>query len=146
MSAYAEICSMFEQRRKVEEEYASAAYSQLLTFVELFEFYINPLPDQTAPFRIVDNKMIAAVCIRTEDKNDCTWVPVSVKPISLVECFMEIGYGTDRVKQFHVNFSYGAIGIKQTSSDNALSYLEAMFKEEASFNPFHTKDDTNEIG
>ena len=39
MSAYAEICSMFEQRRKVEEEYASAAYSQLLTFVELFEFY-----------------------------------------------------------------------------------------------------------
>ena len=67
---------MFEQRRKVEEEYASAAYSQLLTFVELFEFYIgcqqpdlvvplrideccNPLPDQTAPFRIVDNKMIA---------------------------------------------------------------------------------------
>ena len=133
MSAYAEICSMFEQRRKVEEEYASAAYSQLLTFVELFEFYIgcqqpdlvvplrideccNPLPDQTAPFRIVDNKMIAAVCIRTEDKNDCTWVP------------------------------YGAIGIKQTSSDNALSYLEAMFKEEASFNPFHTKDDTNEIG
>ena len=144
MSAYAEICSMFEQRRKVEEEYASAAYSQLLTFVELFEFYIgcqqpdlvvplrideccNPLPDQTAPFRIVDNKMIAAVCIRTEDKNDCTWVP-------------------DRVKQFHVNFSYGAIGIKQTSSDNALSYLEAMFKEEASFNPFHTKDDTNEIG
>ena len=75
-----------------------------------------------------------------------TWVPVSVKPISLVECFMEIGYGTDRVKQFHVNFSYGAIGIKQTSSDNALSYLEAMFKEEASFNPFHTKDDTNEIG
>ena len=152
-----------EQRRKVEEEYASAAYSQLLTFVELFEFYIgcqqpdlvvplrideccNPLPDQTAPFRIVDNKMIAAVCIRTEDKNDCTWVPVSVKPISLVECFMEIGYGTDRVKQFHVNFSYGAIGIKQTSSDNALSYLEAMFKEEASFNPFHTKDDTNEIG
>ena len=92
MSAYAEICSMFEQRRKVEEEYASAAYSQLLTFVELFEFYIgcqqpdlvvplrideccNPLPDQTAPFRIVDNKMIAAVCIRTEDKNDCTWVP-----------------------------------------------------------------------
>ena len=86
MSAYAEICSMFEQRRKVEEEYASAAYSQLLTFVELFEFYIgcqqpdlvvplrideccNPLPDQTAPFRIVDNKMIAAVCIRTEDKN-----------------------------------------------------------------------------
>ena len=160
MSAYAEICSMFEQRRKVEEEYASAAYSQLLTFVELFEFYIgcqqpdlvvplrideccNPLPDQTAPFRIVDNKMIAAVCIRTEDKNDCTWVPVSVKPISLVECFMEIGYGTDRVKQFHVNFSYGAIGIKQTSSDNALSYLEAMFKEEATFNPFHTKDDTN---
>ena len=163
MSAYAEICSMFEQRRKVEEEYASAAYSQLLTFVELFEFYIgcqqpdlvvplrideccSPLPDQTAPFRIVDNKMIAAVCIRTEDKNDCTWVPVSVKPISLVECFMEIGYGTDRVKQFHVNFSYGTIGIKQTSSDNALSYLEAMFKEEASFNPFHTKDDTNEIG
>lgn len=79
MSAYAEICSMFEQRRKVEEEYASAAYSQLLTFVELFEFYIgcqqpdlvvplrideccSPLPDQTAPFRIVDNKMIAAVC------------------------------------------------------------------------------------
>ena len=76
MSAYAEICSMFEQRRKVEEEYASAAYSQLLTFVELFEFYIgcqqpdlvvplrideccNPLPDQTAPFRIVDNKMTA---------------------------------------------------------------------------------------
>ena len=131
--------------------------------MEIFEFYIgcqqpdlvvplrideccNPLPDQTAPFRIVDNKMIAAVCIRTEDKNDCTWVPVSVKPISLVECFMEIGYGTDRVKQFHVNFSYGAIGIKQTSSDNALSYLEAMFKEEASFNPFHTKDDTNEIG
>ena len=138
---------MFEQRRKVEEEYASAAYSQLLTFVELFEFYIGcQQPDQTAPFRIVDNKMIAAVCIRTEDKNDCTWVPVSVKPISLVECFMEIGYGTDRVKQFHVNFSYGAIGIKQTSSDNALSYLEAMFKEEASFNPFHTKDDTNEIG
>ena len=41
MSAYAEICSMFEQRRKVEEEYASAAYSQLLTFVELFEFYIG---------------------------------------------------------------------------------------------------------
>ena len=138
---------MFEQRRKVEEEYASAAYSQLLTFVELFEFYIGcQQPDLVVPFRIVDNKMIAAVCIRTEDKNDCTWVPVSVKPISLVECFMEIGYGTDRVKQFHVNFSYGAIGIKQTSSDNALSYLEAMFKEEASFNPFHTKDDTNEIG
>ena len=74
MSAYAEICSMFEQRRKVEEEYASAAYSQLLTFVELFEFYIGcqqpdlvvplrideactPLPDQTASFRIVNNKM-----------------------------------------------------------------------------------------
>lgn len=37
MSAYAEICSMFRnKRRKVEEEYASAAYSQLLTFVELF--------------------------------------------------------------------------------------------------------------
>ena len=61
---------MFEQRRKVEEEYASAAYSQLLTFVELFEFYIgcqqpdlvvplrideccSPLPDQTAPFLLI---------------------------------------------------------------------------------------------
>ena len=86
------------------------------------------------------------VLLYTEDRSDRTWIPISVKPISLVECFMEIGYGTDRVKQFHVNFSYGAIGIKQTSSDNALSYLEAMFKEEASFNPFHTKDDTNEIG
>lgn len=106
----------------------------------------TPLPDQTASFRIVNNKMIAAVCIHTEDRSDRTWIPISVKPISLVECFMEIGYGTDRVKQFHVNFSYGAIGIKQTSSDNALSYLEAMFREEASFNPFHTKDDTNEIG
>ena len=157
MSAYAEICSMFEQRRKVEEEYASAAYSQLLTFVELFEFYIGcQQPDLVVPlrideactpfFRIVNNKMIAAVCIHTEDRSDRTWIPISVKPISLVECFMEIGYGTDRVKQFHVNFSYGAIGIKQTSSDNALSYLEAMFREEASFNPFHTKDDTNEIG
>ena len=134
MSAYAEICSMFEQRRKVEEEYASAAYSQLLTFVELFEFYIGcQQPDLVVPLRIDE-------CCNPLP------VPVSVKPISLVECFMEIGYGTDRVKQFHVNFSYGAIGIKQTSSDNALSYLEAMFKEEASFNPFHTKDDTNEIG
>ncbi|MFQ9868167.1 MAG: hypothetical protein ACLRWP_15245 [Bilophila wadsworthia] len=72
MSAYAEICSMFEQRRKVEEEYASAAYSQLLTFVELFVYIgcqqpdlvsahrrmLQPLPDQTAPFHIVDNKMM----------------------------------------------------------------------------------------
>ena len=50
MSAYAEICSMFEQRRKVEEEYASAAYSQLLTFVELFEFYIGcQQPDLVGP-------------------------------------------------------------------------------------------------
>ena len=109
---------------------------------------LQPLAGSIAPFRIVDNKMIAAVCIRTEDKNDCTWVPVSVKPISLVECFMEIGYGTDRagaVPSCELS-PYGAIGIKQTSSDNALSYLEAMFKEEASFNPFHTKDDTNEIG
>ena len=48
---------------------------------------------------------------------------------------------------YHLDLKmFGAIGIKQTSSDNALSYLEAMFKEEASFNPFHTKDDTNEIG
>ena len=53
MSAYAEICSMFEQRRKVEEEYASAAYSQLLTFVELFEFYIGcQQPDLVVPLRI----------------------------------------------------------------------------------------------
>ena len=126
--------------------FTSAASNRIWWFPCASTNAATPLPDQTAPFRIVDNKMIAAVCIRTEDKNDCTWVPVSVKPISLVECFMEIGYGTDRVKQFHVNFSYGAIGIKQTSSDNALSYLEAMFKEEASFNPFHTKDDTNEIG
>ena len=52
MSAYAEICSMFEQRRKVEEEYASAAYSQLLTFVELFEFYIGcQQPDLVVPLR-----------------------------------------------------------------------------------------------
>lgn len=44
---------MFEQRRKVEEEYASAAYSQLLTFVELFEFYIGcQQPDLVVPLRI----------------------------------------------------------------------------------------------
>ena len=46
---------MFEQRRKVEEEYASAAYSQLLTFVELFEFYIGcQQPDLVVPLRIDD--------------------------------------------------------------------------------------------
>lgn len=163
MSAYAEICSVFEQRRKVEGEYVSAACSQLLTFMELFEFYIgcqqsdlviplhideycNPLPDQTAPFHIVGNKMIAAVYIRTEDKSGCTWIPISVKPISLMECFMGVGYGTNRVKQFHVSFSYDAIDIRQTSSDSALSYPETMFKEETSFNPSHTKGDASKIG
>ena len=162
MSAYAEICSMFEQRQKIEEEYRSAAYSQLLTFVELFEFAIGckqadlvvplridetcaPLPDQTVPFRIVDHKLLAAVCIYTEDKSAFTFIPISIKPISLVECFMEIGYGTGRSKQFHVNFSYGAIGIRQTNSDNALSYLETLFKEKVSFNPFHARDSKNEI-
>ncbi|MEI3478114.1 MAG: hypothetical protein V8Q84_02250, partial [Bilophila sp.] len=74
MSAYAEICSLFEARQKMEEEYSTAAYTQFLTFVELFEFYIGcetkervvplridedglPLPDQTAPFRFVDHKL-----------------------------------------------------------------------------------------
>ena len=89
--------------------------------------------------------MLAAVCIYTEDKSAFTFIPISIKPISLVECFMEIGYGTGRSKQFHVNFSYGAIGIRQTNSDNALSYLETLFKEKVSFNPFHARDSKNEI-
>ncbi len=74
-----------------------------------------------------------------------TFIPISVKPISLVECFMEIGYGTGRSKQFHANFSYGAIGIRQTNSGNALSHLETLFKEKVSFNPFHAKDSKTEI-
>ena len=162
MPAYAEICSMFEQRKRLKEDYRNAAYSQLLTFVELFEFFIGcpradlviplridetctPLPDQTAPFRIVDHKMLAAVCIHTEDRSAHAYIPISIKPLSLVECFMEIGYGTGRSRQFHVNFSYGAIGIKQTNSDNALSFLETLFRERVSFNPFHAKDSKNEI-
>lgn len=161
MSAYAEICSMYQNRQKVEEEYRTAAYSQLLTFVELFEFYIGcdvkdcvvplrideeglPLPDQTASFRFEDHKLLAAVCVHSEDKKSSILVPISIRPLSLVECFMEIGYGTDRVKEFRVNFSYGAIGIKQTNSDNALSYLEALFREKVSFNPFQSPEETNE--
>lgn len=157
MSAYAEICSLFEARQKMEEEYRTAAYSQLLTFVELFEFYIGcetkervvplridenglPLPDQTAPFRFEDQKLIAAVCLYTEDKSAFVHIPLSVKPLSLVECFLEIGYGTDGAKQFHVNFSYGAIGMKQSGSDNALSYLEAMFREKVASDAFRLED------
>lgn len=157
MSVYAEICSLFEARQKMEEEYRTAAYSQLLTFVELFEFYIGceikdrvvplrigedglPLPDQTAPFRFADHKLIAAACVYTEDKSDSILIPLSVKPLSLVECFLEIGYGTDGAKQFHVNFSYGAIGMKQSGSDNALSYLEALFREKVASDAFRLED------
>ena len=161
MSAYDEICSMFETKRKMEEAYKSAAYSQMLTFVELFEFYIGShtegnilalrmdekghiLENQTERFRFVDQKLVAAVCLRTANKRDTICIPMSVKPLSLVECSMEIGYETEDAKEFNVNFSYGAIGIKQTSSDNALSYLESLLRKAADAAPYILQDTVTE--
>ncbi len=163
MSAYQDICSKISQFQTTEEDYRTAAYVQLLTFVELFEFAIGapagkelvgflkidekgvPLLNQDEPLHVHDKKVLAAVCVYTQDRRQRIYVPVAIRPTSRQDCYIEIGYSTAEAKEFYANFSYGAIGVKNFHRENPLAYLEKLFVDMVNFTPFKSSDPKNAI-
>ncbi len=163
MSAYQDICSKISQFQSHEEDYRMAAYVQLLTFVELFEFSIGapagkdlvgflkidekgvPLLNQDEPLHIHDKKVLAAVCVYTQDRRHRVYIPIAIRPTSRQDCYIEIGYSTMESKEFYANFSYGAIGVKSIHRENPLDYLEKLFMDMVSFAPFKVSDPKNAI-
>lgn len=163
MSSYKDICSKISLCQETEEDYRTAAYVQLLTFVELFEFAIGapvgkdlvgflkidekgvPLTDQNEPLHVHDRKVLAAVCLYTQDRQQHIYVPIAIRPTSRQDCYIEIGYSTAGAKEFYANFSYGALGVKNFHRENPLAYLEQLFIDMVNFVPFKKSDPKNAI-